>query len=240
MKELDASDYGHLLRILPGSADQPTGSATCGPCVTAYSIGSGEQQRDSEGAGGDGNKTLACGCRLRRAGLRRVGVKASSSPRSDWADEATVVLTPVLRAVGPPDQGGPPCLATRPGQDLRSPPALVGAQHLRPAMPWLVPGAAHHHPSRDTPRDGFNRNVAGHKYNTLTSSILMRKSQGGTGVNKFRSRHAVAMIIMLPIVRQRPRSRNRAPGAPGCPRAVARPCLASRVGAFVRDGAGRR
>src|SRR5450432_3916249 len=98
---------------------------------------------------------------------------------SDGADEPAVVLPPVLRAVRPPDQGCPAGLAPCPGQDLRLPPALVGAQHLGLAMPRFVPGAAHHHASRDASGHGLNWIVAGHHPGTLTCSIMMRKSRAG-------------------------------------------------------------
>jgi hypothetical protein len=109
----------------------------------------------------------------------RVGLKASYPGNSGWSDEAAVVLPPVLGAVRPPDQGRPAGLAPCPGQDFGRPPALVGAQHLGPAMPRFVPGAAHHHPSRDTPRHWLNTIVAAHKYNTITNSILTRNGQVG-------------------------------------------------------------
>src|ERR1022692_830786 len=102
-----------------------------------------------------------------------------SSPRthlerdtSRRADKPAVVLPPVLRAVRPPDKGRPAGLALRPRQDLHRPPALVRAQHLGPAMPRLMPGAAHHHPSRDTPGHRLNRIAATHHPNTLTYSIF--------------------------------------------------------------------
>ena len=106
------------------------------------------------------------------------------------------MLPPVLRAVRPPDQRRPAGLAPCPRQDLGRPPALVGAQHLRLAMPRLVPGAAHHHPSRDAPGDGFDRIVAGHKYSTLTCSTLIRNRQVGLVSTDSGHLHAEAMLIM--------------------------------------------